>query len=171
MAKFVIKKYGDSDQYLAPYIKNYMARLATAYINNAVDIFIKEAKKCITLFYESYPNPSVYVRTNNLKKHSVHLDYKKNNGKGNVSASVSISTIDMFDNYGNFASGLPKTNYVTRITWMEGVHGMKSVGYIMNPSPYKLLEQYYNSQKYSEEALEIAKKEVYDTSTSVLRMK
>lgn len=137
---------------------------AKAYVNKAMQLTEAKAKKCIDAFYNSY-TPKFYVRTYNIKKHSIEKQYH-DHGKARIDASLRISTLNLFNNYGD-----GKTFAVADAVWSHGYHGNKGVGHIMSPSPYNLLWEYYKKRLWHKQAQNVARKAAVSAAYSIIRVR
>ena len=139
-------------------VKTYLKYFNAQAGQNAADLLTENARIQIEKFYNNYPNPIEYERTENLKKHS-YRRYYRNKGNGTVEGGVIISPELMHEYYQSIHDKetgqlIPfdsdRRPIVVHNSWFEGWHGYEGQvpDYKMNPTPLDLLITYRNSEEF-----------------------
>lgn len=135
-------------------IDKYYYTFASIFVKKAIDSLEQEAKNCVMYFYVDY-EPTQYIRTYDFLDNTVksYVDVKKSlntyHGKVDLLNGVDDGNSIYLDNSMSDVD-------IRKESWL-GFHGNGVSIPITMPSPLSYLMDFYNSKKFKNDAINIAK--------------
>lgn len=153
-------------------IDKYYKSFIDAFIENGTKLLEDEALNLIDYYYEDYPDPKFYIRTNDFRLGSSIKSYVNKNAHYGYVDLLN----DIYDENFIYSGGL--TDKEIRIGSWRGYHGRKrnkekgEWEYIMTiPSPLDYLMEFYYGNEFRNKAISKAKKIANSNSYTYLKKK